>query len=745
MPGGNQFRNSRAERGSEHETGNMASVRMRASMGYLGVYLLAVVLGRTAVLENTGLALFWPAAGVAALWMLRGTERRQVALDATLLFTSTMVFFLLAGMGPLAASLFGAANLAQGLVVRGLSALLEQQAYADDLRPGIRTCRDLMELIACSVLAATVGSALGTAASWANTGSWTWLTVLGWVVRNSCGIVVVAAALLTFAGTRRERQNDTFIGLLTVEPRRGAVVELVAAVALSVVTLVLVLGVPQQLPIAYLLIATSAWIGLRFAPVVGALHSLGFGTLALLGTLAGWGAFGAIEDLALRAIVVQLFVAVTSAIVLMLSLAVTEKSVLNVRLRASEARATARAELLDAVTEAMTDGLCVTDSWGHVVLANSAAADLAGHDEHGHHAHDPSDQGFLWPDGSEIASEDLPHARALRGETVTTTDVVRHDPATGRETILSVSAVPLHHGERVVPTDPLEDPAGSESGPLAVVLLHDVTRERAEKRVLENFAGVVAHDLKGPLTGVLSWAELAHEQLEDSTELDLASVRGSVARIHDTAGRMNQLITDLLDYTLAGSAELHAGSIPLDELISSIARDLGLRGRAPLVEHAPLGRVLADALLTRQLFTNLIANSVKYVAPGVQPCLMIEAATVDGMREIRITDNGVGIPQKDRARVFDSFFRSSATGEYPGTGLGLAICLRAVERHGGRISAKAGPGGQGTTMVFTLPIDHSRSTGAGLPGLPGQDAQRVLRTTRADPPPRLTGSETAVT
>lgn len=717
----------------------MASVRMRASLGYMGVYLLAVVLGRMAVLENTGLALFWPAAGVGALWILSGTTRRQVALDAVLLFTSTTAFFLVTGMGPLAASLFGAANLAQGLVVRGLSALLKGLAYDADLRPGIRTSRDLIELIACSVLAATVGSPIGTAASWANTGAWTWLTVLGWVVRNACGIVVVAAALLTFAGTRREREDDRRIGLLTVEPRRGAVGELVVAVGATVATVVLVFSIPHDLPIAYLMIATSAWIGFRFAPVVGALHSLAFGTLALLGTLAGWGAFGAVDDLALRALVVQLFVAVTSAIVLMLSLAVTEKSVLNVRLRASEARATARAELLDAVTEAMTDGLCVSDTWGHVVLANSAAADLAGHDEHGHHAHDPSDQGFQWPDGTEIAPDDLPHARALRGETVPTTDVVRFDPATGRETILSVSAVPLHHGE---PTEPHEDQDGTESGPLAVVLLHDVTRERAEKRVLENFAGVVAHDLKGPLTGVLSWAEVAHEQLEDTGDVDLVPVRSSVARIHDTAGRMNQLITDLLDYTLAGSAELQAGSIPLDELVTSIVRDLGLRGQTPVVEHTPLGRVLADALLTRQLFTNLIANAVKYVAPGVQPRILIEAATVDGMREIRITDNGVGIPKKDRARVFDSFFRSAATGEYPGTGLGLAICLRAVERHGGRISAKAGPDGQGTTMVFTLPVDDSRTSG---PLLPGLDPQRVLRTTRADPPPRLTGSETAVT
>ena len=81
-------------------------------------------------------------------------------------------------------------------------------------------------------------------------------------------------------------------------------------------------------------------------------------------------------------------------------------------------------------------------------------------------------------------------------------DVLRRDHETGQEKTLAVSAVPLHFG---MP----DSNEVAEAGPLAVVLMRDVTWQRAQLRAQENFVGVVAHDLKGPVTGVLSWAEMA--------------------------------------------------------------------------------------------------------------------------------------------------------------------------------------------------------------------------------------------
>ena len=319
----------------------------------------------------------------------------------------------------------------------------------------------------------------------------------------------------------------------------------------------------------------------------------------------------------------------------------------------------------------------------------------------------PATGGFFLLDGTDVAAGDLPHTRALLGESVPPTDLLRIDPQTGQQRILSVSAAPLH------PPSP-DEPA------VAVLVLHDVTKARAQQRELESFAGVVAHDLKNPLTGVISWAEILDEQLDEATIVSPHDLRASVSRIRSSADRMDHLISDLLAYTHAQSAELALEPVSLDAMVDQVAWDLRETHRAeiPVVEHVPLGRVMADQTLVRQLLTNLIGNAVKYVAPGVIPHIVIGSAPMEDMLEVWVTDNGLGIPDRDLGRIFDTFFRVSSTLNYPGTGLGLAICARTVERHGGRISARKGPAGQGTTMIFTLPLASAGPlTDSDQPGL----------------------------
>lgn len=270
-------------------------------------------------------------------------------------------------------------------------------------------------------------------------------------------------------------------------------------------------------------------------------------------------------------------------------------------------------------------------------------------------------------------------------------DLLRLDPETGQRAIVSVSAVPLH-------------PATGDR--LAVLSIRDVTKVGSQRRELENFAGVVAHDLKSPLTGVISWAEILEEQLADTQRRGDQELLSSVQRIRSSADRMSHLISDLLTYTQAQNAELSLHPVDLDELVDQVASELRETHHLelPIVDHAPLGRVLGDRTLVRQLLTNVMGNAVKYVAPGVLPHLVIGSAPNEDMLEIWVSDNGLGIPDQDLGRVFDSFFRATSTSSFPGTGLGLAICARTVERHGGRISARKGENGHGTTMIFTLPL-----------------------------------------
>jgi len=127
----------------------MPLVRIYAPVVYLCAYLAAIVLGRLAVLEASGLALFWPAAGVAALWMLRGTTTRQVALDAVLLFVSTALMHFLLGVDPLASTALAAANTAQGLVVRGLRSWWRGLRFLGPLAPRLTSGRSWSRL-SCS-------------------------------------------------------------------------------------------------------------------------------------------------------------------------------------------------------------------------------------------------------------------------------------------------------------------------------------------------------------------------------------------------------------------------------------------------------------------------------------------------------------------------------------------------------------------------------------------------------------------
>ncbi len=727
-------------------------VRARESLGYLAVYAVAVLLGLMSLRQGTGPAFFWPAAGVGTLWMLHGRTPRQVVLDGTLLVAATTILDALMGIPWAAACLFGLANLVVGLTVRATSALLEGLPFWGALPRRVAGKRDLGALGAASLAAALASAPIGLTAVYVSTGSLDWGTAAAWVVRNTCStFVVVASVLAALTTLYRAHARRGWAAKLTSEPRRLWRTELLAAVAIAVGTAVFLFGSTQQLPIAFLIMAPATWLGYRFSPAVGGGFAMLVSTLGVLCTQAGRGPFAPIEDFTARAVTVQVFVLVITVLVLVLGLGVAERSALIARVVESEARATSRAELLDAVMNAITDGLVVLDSAGSVMMRNDAAVALAGNRQHPGRMGSLEDHGFFQPDGTTLAKADLPHVRALQGEVVSSEDLLRIEPDTGHQATLSVSAVPLRNE------------TSGES--LAVLVIHDVTQERTHRRELQAFAGTVAHDLKAPLTGVGSWAEILGDQL-DALGVDVTEPKSSLRKIESSAVRMQQLIADLLAYSQAQSAVLRPTPLSLTGVVEDVARELreaSTGGPAPLIEHGPLGRVLADRMLVGQLLVNVIGNAAKYVAPGTRPHVVVSSSLVGTMLEVRIADNGIGIPRGERGRIFDSFYRASSSGSYPGTGLGLAICARAVERHGGRISAREGRDGTGTTIVFTLPadldpadldpadldpadLDPADLDPADLdPGAEWtEEDQRLAETTSADPPPRRVGSDTAV-
>ncbi|MEV4348832.1 GAF domain-containing sensor histidine kinase [Actinoplanes sp. NPDC049596] len=216
---------------------------------------------------------------------------------------------------------------------------------------------------------------------------------------------------------------------------------------------------------------------------------------------------------------------------------------------------------------------------------------------------------------------------------------------------------------------------------------------------LEQFAGVVSHDLAAPLSVVSGYLELLEERIAGA---DPQSGKWLAAGTR-AVGRMQRLITSLLRYARAGNAPYEPEPVPLGELVELALTDLrGNVDGATVVVQDDLPVIEGDPVLVRQLLQNLIGNALKYRRDD-RPC-RIEIAAVPlrrGCWRVQVADNGRGIPAEQRDRVFEMFAQvDPASGM--GHGVGLSTCQRIIERHGGQIHAEETPGG-GTTVWFTLP------------------------------------------
>lgn len=224
-------------------------------------------------------------------------------------------------------------------------------------------------------------------------------------------------------------------------------------------------------------------------------------------------------------------------------------------------------------------------------------------------------------------------------------------------------------------------------------------------RDLEQFAHIVAHDLKAPLRAVTQHLALVAEK--NAGLLDEKSLRSMEFAV-EGASRMRMLIDALFEYARLGFSEPRPANVSLEEVLEQTRRDLStvIGERGAVITHDALPDVHGDAILIAQLLQNLIGNAIKYC--GETPRIHI-AAALDGVRwRIRVKDNGIGIPQAQHGQIFTIFRRLHTEKDYPGIGLGLAICDRIVKQHGGAIEVESEPG-KGSCFTFTLPAAVSES------------------------------------
>ena len=249
--------------------------------------------------------------------------------------------------------------------------------------------------------------------------------------------------------------------------------------------------------------------------------------------------------------------------------------------------------------------------------------------------------------------------------------------------------------------------SGQEQGGVMVVI-HDVTEQRRSEQSRREFVANVSHELRTPLTNIKSYAETI---VSAGDELPPELRNQFVGVIIGEADRMTRIVQDLLtlskiDY---GKMEMNISRFPFSRPVRSVYEAAKLNAEQThghaLTLDCPddLPEVDGDRERIEQVLMNIVSNAIKYTPDGGKIQI---AAGVNGKNVfVRVSDNGIGIPEKDLPRLFERFYRvdKARSRESGGTGLGLSIAREILKEHKGDIRIES-VYGEGTDVTITLPI-----------------------------------------
>jgi signal transduction histidine kinase len=672
-----------AERADQSVVTRMSVPPFAVSGGFGVLYLIALVVGRQTVVAEVDEPVVWPAAGVAAVWLVIRRESPTRWVDMAALAVLTPLGLIPTGVDPAAAVVHAGAAIAAAMTFAVVMARLLPTVWArgDTGRP-LGGLDDLGRILVAAFLAGAVMACfdlLGDQLA----GNDSSLTLFGIrLVRDVGSVLIFGVAVQRLAYIVRG-------GYWTPVSQPGAL-ECVGVFVASAGAYYYTFVINHSLPIGFALLPITVWAAIRMPTAFGIAHTLVFACAAAVFTQHGLGPYAEIAAPDSRVLVIELYIAILALVGLALALSRDERDALIGRLRDSEEEATDKAELMTMIVNSMTEGLAILDHNGRLVLRNPAAGRLLGsvNTVAGGVALG-SDYGFFHPDGAPLADADLPYARALAGEEVPPMDVLVRNAAVPEGRIVRFNVARIEH---------------ADTPQHVVVVFHDVTTDRRHRDELMSFAGRVAHDLLNPLTTIDGWAEVLEEELAGYRPAE------RVTRIQRAAARMRTFLNGLIAYTTARDGKLIPTTINLSLLLGDIVNSrldqADSDGQAPpYFEIAQMEAIEGDPVLIRQLLENLIDNAVGPMPPGVTPYVSISCQpAANGMLRVDILDNGIGVLPGKRHEVFTSFHSER---DERGNGLELAVCKRIVERHGGTIEAMANPYGSGTRMSFTLPAGRS--------------------------------------
>lgn len=351
---------------------------------------------------------------------------------------------------------------------------------------------------------------------------------------------------------------------------------------------------------------------------------------------------------------------------------------------------------LHAILDNMVDAVLVADTEGRLPLYNPAAAELFGLGRNGEPRLTPGVAaacGLQSADGEPLPFGEVPLVRALRGEVVL-------------DAVLRLAARGPEQPARVVRSSaaPIRDEAGKVVA--AVALARDVTHAAELERLKDEFLRVAAHELKTPVAVMKSYAQLALRTSGDASP----GLRRLLEGVGRGADRLDQVIRTLLDASQVhlGTLRFEAKALELRALVEAATA----RANAQHPRHAfhvrpsPPSWVRGDGERLGQVLLELLDNAARYSPAG--SIVEVRLEPEDGMVEVSIRDEGVGIPVEQQARLFERFYRPHSGTPYDrgGMGLGLYLAREIARLHGGQLRLESQPG-HGTTVHLRLPSQPS--------------------------------------
>jgi len=336
---------------------------------------------------------------------------------------------------------------------------------------------------------------------------------------------------------------------------------------------------------------------------------------------------------------------------------------------------------LQAVLDSIDDGLLMIDRQGRLEHLNPVAQRQLGWDE------ERLGQGL----GESLGRLDLDEELhlVLRGGTLERAPDDLSIEVDGESRLLTYSLTPVSHTQ------------GHILG--AVMVLHDVTEQRAFERVRSEFVLRASHELRTPVTGMHMAFGLLRERVhfpEESREADLLDT------VNEEMQRLMQLINDLLNFSRYqnGLQKLNLAPCSIEDLLEAARLRFAAQAQAKGIEllvaiQGPLPRLHADAAQLERVLDNLIDNAMRHTGDNGQ--IRLQGRRHGERVIISVEDNGEGIAYGQQGRIFEPFVQVGR--KKGGAGLGLALCKEIVQLHGGRMGVYSRPG-QGTQFYMALTV-----------------------------------------